>query len=147
MSASCIRTSSWICWLASFRPSLRRRIGPGCSAATSMHLSTNERTARSSPGAISKETGIISSNIPVSMNLSLVFCGIEATTCTMSIAGSMATPGRRRSEGWSWCYRDRIRYRFDHLFASHILCPVQACYLHAFSREPPQRSCAVGSAF
>jgi exonuclease III len=37
-----------------------------------------------------------------------------------------------QEEGWSWCYRNRFRYRFDHLFASHALCPVQARYLHAF---------------
>ena len=35
-------------------------------------------------------------------------------------------------EGWSWCSRNRFPYRFDHLFASHALCPVQASYLHAF---------------
>jgi exonuclease III len=37
-----------------------------------------------------------------------------------------------QDEGWSWCYRNLTRYRFDHLFASHSLCPVQARYLHAF---------------
>jgi exonuclease III len=34
--------------------------------------------------------------------------------------------------GWSWCYRNHFKYRFDHLFASHALCPVQAQYLHTF---------------
>ena len=34
-----------------------------------------------------------------------------------------------QDEGWSWCYRNHIKYRFDHLLA---LCPVQAQYLHAF---------------
>ncbi len=37
-----------------------------------------------------------------------------------------------QEEGWSWRYRNHIKYRFDHLFASHLLCPAQACYLHAF---------------
>jgi exonuclease III len=37
-----------------------------------------------------------------------------------------------QDEGWSWCYRNLSWYRFDHLFASHALCPVQAQYLHAF---------------
>ncbi|HLX59557.1 MAG TPA: endonuclease/exonuclease/phosphatase family protein [Ktedonobacteraceae bacterium] len=40
-----------------------------------------------------------------------------------------------QGEGWSWCYRDLNRYRFDHMFASHILCPVQACYLHALRQS------------
>ena len=40
--------------------------------------------------------------------------------------------GQTQEEGWSWCYRSRFTYRFDHLFASHTLSPVQACYLHAF---------------
>ena len=40
--------------------------------------------------------------------------------------------GQTQEEGWSWCSRNRFRYRFDHLFASHALRPVQACYLHAF---------------
>jgi exonuclease III len=34
--------------------------------------------------------------------------------------------------GWSWCYQNRIRYRFDHIFASNPLCPMQAQYLHTF---------------
>jgi exonuclease III len=34
--------------------------------------------------------------------------------------------------GWSWCYQNRIRYRFDHIFASKALCPMQAQYLHSF---------------
>ncbi len=33
--------------------------------------------------------------------------------------------GEQTQEGWSWCYRNHIRYRFDHLFASHALCPVR----------------------
>ena len=37
-----------------------------------------------------------------------------------------------QDEGWSWCYRNLTRYRFDHLFASLALRPVQACYLYAF---------------
>lgn len=40
--------------------------------------------------------------------------------------------GQTQEEGWSWCYRDHFRYRFDHLFASNALCPVQAQYLHSF---------------
>ncbi len=35
-------------------------------------------------------------------------------------------------EGWSWCYRDQFKYRFDHVFASATLCPMQAQYLHSF---------------
>jgi len=34
--------------------------------------------------------------------------------------------------GWSWCYQNHIRYRFDHIFASNALCPNQAHYLHFF---------------
>lgn len=37
-----------------------------------------------------------------------------------------------REEGWSWCYRDQFKYRFDHVFASATLCPMQAQYLHSF---------------
>jgi len=37
-----------------------------------------------------------------------------------------------QDEGWSWCYQNRIRYRFDHIFASNALRPRQAQYLHAF---------------
>lgn len=37
-----------------------------------------------------------------------------------------------QEEGWCWSYRNRVRYRFDHLFASNVLKPVQARYLHAF---------------
>jgi exonuclease III len=37
-----------------------------------------------------------------------------------------------QDEGWSWCYQNRIRYRFDHIFASTALCPIQAQYLHTF---------------
>ena len=37
-----------------------------------------------------------------------------------------------REEGWSWCYRDRFKYRFDHVFASDTLSPIQAQYLHSF---------------
>jgi exonuclease III len=40
--------------------------------------------------------------------------------------------GHMQEEAWSWCHRGRFTYRFDHLFASEALCPVQACYLHAF---------------
>ena len=36
-------------------------------------------------------------------------------------------------EGWSWCYRDRFKYRFDHVFASDMLFPMQAQYLHSIS--------------
>jgi exonuclease III len=43
--------------------------------------------------------------------------------------------GQTQEEGWSWCYRDRVTYRFDHLFASHALCPVQALYLHTFRQS------------
>ena len=32
-------------------------------------------------------------------------------------------------------HRNHIRYRFDHLFASHALCPVQVCYLHNFRQS------------
>ena len=35
-------------------------------------------------------------------------------------------------EGWSWCYRERFKYRFDHVFASETLFPMQAQYLHSF---------------
>lgn len=37
-----------------------------------------------------------------------------------------------REEVWSWCYRDQFKYRFDHVFASATLCPMQAQYLHSF---------------
>lgn len=37
-----------------------------------------------------------------------------------------------QDEGWSWCYQNRFRYRFDHIFASNALCPNQAHYLHFF---------------
>lgn len=37
-----------------------------------------------------------------------------------------------QDEGWSWCYQNRIRYRFDHIFASNTRCPNQAQYLHSF---------------
>lgn len=37
-----------------------------------------------------------------------------------------------QDEGWSWCYQNRIRHRFDHIFASKALCPTQAHYLHSF---------------
>ncbi len=37
-----------------------------------------------------------------------------------------------QDEGWSWCYQNRVRYRFDHIFASHALRPIQAQYLHTF---------------
>jgi exonuclease III len=43
--------------------------------------------------------------------------------------------GQTQEKGWSWCYRIRFKYRFDHLFASHALCPVQACYFHAFRQS------------
>ncbi len=35
-------------------------------------------------------------------------------------------------EGWSWSYRERFLYRFDHVFASETLYPLQAQYLHSF---------------
>jgi exonuclease III len=37
-----------------------------------------------------------------------------------------------REEGWSWCCRERFKYRFDHLFASETLSPMQAQYLNSF---------------
>jgi exonuclease III len=40
--------------------------------------------------------------------------------------------GQTQEEGWSWCYRNRFTYRFDHIFASNALCPIQAQYLHTF---------------
>lgn len=40
--------------------------------------------------------------------------------------------GQTQENGWSWRYRDHYTYRFDHLLASHALCPVQAQYLHPF---------------
>ncbi len=40
--------------------------------------------------------------------------------------------GQTQENGWSWRYRDHYTYRFDHLLASHALCPVQAQYLHTF---------------
>ena len=43
--------------------------------------------------------------------------------------------GHTQEEGWSWCHRSRFRYRFDHLFSSETLHPVQACYLHAFQEN------------
>lgn len=43
--------------------------------------------------------------------------------------------GQTQGVGWSWCYRDRVRYRFDHILASHALRPMQARYLHAFRQN------------
>ncbi len=37
-----------------------------------------------------------------------------------------------REDGWSWSYRERFLYRFDHVFASEMLFPMQAQYLHSF---------------
>jgi exonuclease III len=37
-----------------------------------------------------------------------------------------------REEGWSWSCRERFKYRFDHLFASETLSPMQAQYLNSF---------------
>lgn len=43
--------------------------------------------------------------------------------------------GQTQEEGWSWCYRNHVRYRFDHIFVSNILRPHQARYLHAFHQS------------
>ena len=49
-----------------------------------------------------------------------------------------------REEGWRWCYRDQFKYRFDHVFASDTLYPMQAQYLHSFPRTSLERSQTVG---
>ncbi|HEX6478103.1 MAG TPA: endonuclease/exonuclease/phosphatase family protein [Ktedonobacteraceae bacterium] len=40
--------------------------------------------------------------------------------------------GQTQEEAWSWCYRNRFTYRFDHLFASNALYPIHVQYLHFF---------------